>query len=1441
MPWNFQFVQDCAQVRHCVRAIILAGLLAWVTTPNLQAQAVWDGGAGTGNWGTANNWNPNSVPGNTSTLTFDAANANGQYTITLGGSNRTTAGITFSNAVGANAFTFSVGNTLIVNAGGITNNDADTQTFNVLTQVGSAQTWNASAGALVFNAVNLYANLTLSGSNDITLGSGGGSLTLNNNRTLTNSSTGAVTVGPINLSNRRLTFDGTGTTQVTGVVSGTGGITKTGTGTVRLSGANTYTNTTIISQGTLQIDANAPSGSAGALGNATSAVTINNAGTGANDTALVIGTSGVTIARAITVANNGTGTVTIGGNIASGTGTYTGNITLNKGANFNADGTSTITFQTGTFSGTGGVTKTGSGTVVFAGSKGYSGTTTVNDGTLRAEANAGALGTGTLTLAGGELELANTTGLSFNRNTTITGNATITSDRLSSSTGAGVTHTLGTLSIGSNTLTIAAGDNVTSGTAGITFGTTTTTGNAGFNVGSGALLTLGALGDGGSADTITKSGAGTLTLATAAGTITNGTAFNATDGTTNLNNATSLGTLTNVTLSSGATVNLGASQTFGALNGTGGTLNLNANTLTVGSTNNLSGTYDGAIQGTGGLTKAGTGTLTLTNNNTYSGATAVNAGALNLRSNAAAGTGAITVGASGVLQVQGGNVYVANAITLNGGKLQSVSGDNNQFAGNITLGGSSEIISSTAGQTLVIGEFTAPSVTTNLSLGANTLTVSGAGNTTFYANVGLSGDTGAFVSNSTGTVRFYGYTNYYQGSTTINSGTLLIDTDPNSLFNNQTIRGNLTIGNGTTAATVQFAHDSLDNRIADTSSITINQGSTFDLNSNFDTVGALNLTGATVTLGAEGTLQLTGDVTVNAGTSTISGYQFSMTTDNSTRNFNVANGGTLNIGAQVTTGSLVKQGEGTMILTGNNIYTGTTTVSNGILDIRSNTALGSTIGGTSVSSGGELRLNNGSGLTITGETLTLNGVGDTGPTGALRNIAGNNTWAGNINLGSSARINADTGTTLTVSGGITLGGNLLTVGGLGNTTVSGVISNGSGTGTLTKDGTGTLTLTGSNNYSGATTISAGVVNIRNDYALGSTGAGTTVASGAALQLQNNISVGAEALSLSGTGVSNDGALRNLSGNNSYGGAITVASASTRINSDSGTLSLGGTIAVGSNTLTVGGAGNTTHTGQLTGTASSTLNKDGSGTLTLSNSTNTFAGNVNVDAGTLAFGASNSFNNSNIDVSIASGATMSLVTYAQTIGTLAGLGALDFGTSGSLTLTGNTTFSGSFAGTGTLIVSSGVTLTLGADFNASGVTIVLAGGTLDVNGSNSVFAGLTLTGNSVIDFDAGQDSTVRFADLSLGSYTLDVYGWTDTQDFFYATNQPGTQGSPPLNQISFGPSGGPPWTGANTTWLPLDQQVTPVPEPSTYGAMLIGAGLVCFGYRRWRQQRAGAKK
>lgn len=150
---------------------------------------------------------------------------------------------------------------------------------------------------------------------------------------------------------------------------------------------------------------------------------------------------------------------------------------------------------------------------------------------------------------------------------------------------------------------------------------------------------------------------------------------------------------------------------------------------------------------------------------------------------------------------------------------------------------------------------------------------------------------------------------------------------------------------------------------------------------------------------------------------------------------------------------------------------------------------------------------------------------------------------------------------------------------------------------VTKNETGTLVIHGGatvdptasagGRYNSTTTINAGVLRVRHDFALGTTASGTTVASGAALELQEttasaNLSVG-ESLSLNGDGISNGGALRNRSGNNTLTGAITLAS-DTRIHSDANTLTLNNAIS-GNFNLTLGGAGTVNLAG--TGASAST--------------------------------------------------------------------------------------------------------------------------------------------------------------------------------------------------------------------------------------------------------------
>ena len=133
-----------------------------------------------------------------------------------------------------------------------------------------------------------------------------------------------------------------------------------------------------------------------------------------------------------------------------------------------------------------------------------------------------------------------------------------------------------------------------------------------------------------------------------------------------------------------------------------------------------------------------------------------------------------------------------------------------------------------------------------------------------------------------------------------------------------------------------------------------------------------------------------------------------------------------------------------------------------------------------------------------------------------------------------------------------------------------------GTAGLVKSGTGTLTLSGSNTYSGTTTISAGILAISHNNALGDTSGNTTLAAtgastGPQLVLSNNIT-SAENITLTGITEQNNyiGAIYNTSGTNTLSGNITLVSptGSIRITSAGGELVLGGTVSQTGTTRTL---------------------------------------------------------------------------------------------------------------------------------------------------------------------------------------------------------------------------------------------------------------------------------
>ena len=76
---------------------------------------------------------------------------------------------------------------------------------------------------------------------------------------------------------------------------------------------------------------------------------------------------------------------------------------------------------------------------------------------------------------------------------------------------------------------------------------------------------------------------------------------------------------------------------------------------------------------------------------------------------------------------------------------------------------------------------------------------------------------------------------------------------------------------------------------------------------------------------------------------------------------------------------------------------------------------------------------------------------------------------------------------------------MLTIGNASNLDSS-VAGDVGGTGALTKDGAGTLTLSGNNSYGGTTTVAAGTLKLGHVNALGGTAGGTTIQSGATLDL-----------------------------------------------------------------------------------------------------------------------------------------------------------------------------------------------------------------------------------------------------------------------------------------------------------------------------------------------------
>ena len=804
-----------------------------------------------------------------------------------------------------------------------------------------------------------------------------------------------------------------------------------------------------------------------------------------------------------------------------------------------------------------------------------------------------------------------------------------------------------------------------------------------------------------------------------------------------------------VTVGSSGTVDIdGLNTQIGSLTGSGGVTNSTTTTatLSVGGDNTSPADFIGVISGATHLilAKIGTGTLTLGGANTYSGGTVIDAGTLTLDFTAAGAPASNILLSSGALTLGGGTLNVNSttsgtsaqtlaSLTLSSGA-STIAMTNNGATSDALTFTTGAIARATGGGTV---DFISPANTSITLTGNNSNALIGT-----WAFFGSGASETYAATNASGVVQAATLTSVMGINSFVSATTAYAYTSPGSPDTLTASRTANTAVFSTTGTQVIDLGSSGANTL--TMNGFINTGGTLTIQRSGSSTGTLTIgSNQELVIGGSSNVTITAPIVDNSGGASI-------LTDSNTGVLTLSGANTFTGGVVLNSGTLEINGVGVAGTSGPLGNGGTFVINGGTIDNTSGSVETElnvnpiTIGGSFAYSTVAGTANNS--LTFSGavsmttdNTITLNGLGALTLGGTLNATTTNSARVLTVNDGAGTGL-----TTLLTLGGYTLTSSATArtdvIDGSGNVAITGVIANGTGTGSLAYSGTGSLTLSGASTYTGGTILNSGTLNINGVGVAGTSG---PLGNGGAFTINggtiNNTSGSAEVVANANpiivTGDFAFGTSAGTTANNlTLSGVVTMTGTHNITLNGLGTLDLSGAwafVANSNNILTVNNG---------SGTGSSSL-------LTL--------GSVNMNSGTNGISDLTLDGNGNMDVTgvIAKGSGMDSVFYSGT---------------GTLTLSGQNTFAGG------LTITSGTVVALGSitpsQIFGNGDGLSIGGATLDlqsttttgltfVNGTGNIAT--TITGNTQINSDRSTSGAVgdtyTFGTLSIGGETLTIDG------------------------------------------------------------------------------------